>query len=100
MTARGQFEITVKFSGIPMSKVDSRQTTRVEVFCEGFVVLASVKTKTFQRFLEKTMEYDYWEGVMHGKLVQIKGHQLFLAQAGIQCHERQQVMHAPSTSIV
>ena len=89
MSARGQIEISVKFRGIPMAKADSRGGTRIEVFCEGYVVLADVKTKTFKRFVDRTMEYDYWEGVVSGKLLRIQGHQLILTHAGIQCYERQ-----------
>lgn len=88
MSAKGQIDITVKFHGIPIAIADSRIGTRIEVFCEGYTVLADVKAKTFKRFVDKTMEYDHWEGVVSGKLHHIQGHQLILTHAGIQCYER------------
>lgn len=90
MTAKGQIDITVKFSGIPIALADSRGGTRIEVFCGGWIVLADVKTKTFKRFLDKTLDFDVWEGVISGKLGRIQGHQLILTQAGIQCYEKKQ----------
>ncbi|MDB9529379.1 hypothetical protein PN498_25535 [Oscillatoria sp. CS-180] len=88
MPAKGEIEISIKFKGIPLVKSDSRGGTRLEVYSDGYVVLADVKTRTYKRFVGKTMEYDYWEGIIHGKLKYIQGHQLILDHAGIQCYER------------
>jgi hypothetical protein len=88
MPAKGRIDITTKFHGIPVAGADSRGVTKIEVFCEGYVVLADVKTKTYKRFLERTQEYVNWEGSLSGTLHHIQGHQLVLTQAGLQCYEK------------
>jgi hypothetical protein len=88
MPAKGEIDITVKFSGIPIATTASGGVTKIEMYCSGYVVLAEVKTKTYKRFIEKTMEYDYWEGLVSGKLHHIQGHQLILTHAGIHCREK------------
>ena len=87
MPARGEIDITVKFSGVPIATAAPRGMTKIELYCGGYVVLAAIKTKTFRRFLEKAMEYDYWEGLISGKLYHIQGHQLILTHAGLHCRE-------------
>lgn len=89
MAAKGQIEIRVKFTGVPLAAHDSRGFTKLEVFCDGYVVLANVKTKTYQRFLSSMRDYvDGWEGAISGKLHHIQGHQLVLSNAGLQCYEK------------
>ncbi|NMF84461.1 hypothetical protein [Nodosilinea sp. P-1105] len=88
MPAKGEIDITVKFSGIPIATAAPRGVTKIEMFCSGYTVLADIKTKTFKRFIEMTMKYDVWEGVVSGKLHHIQGHQLILTHAGLHCRER------------
>lgn len=88
MPAKGQIEIRVKFGGIPLAAHNARGITKVEVFCEGYVVIADLKTKTFNRFLETAKELGSWEGALVGKLHHIQGHQLVLSNAGLQCYEK------------
>lgn len=88
MAAKGQVEIKVKFSGVPIAAPGPRGFTKLEVFCEGYVVIANIKTKTFQRFLEKAREFGYWEGALSGQLRHIQGHQIVLTNAGLQCCEK------------
>ena len=88
MPAKGDIDITVKFNGIPLATAAPGGVTKIEVYCNGYIVFATIKTKTFKRFLEKTMEYDYWEGIVGGKLRHIQGHQLILTHAGLHCRER------------
>ncbi|MBE9138036.1 hypothetical protein IQ254_12690 [Nodosilinea sp. LEGE 07088] len=88
MPARGEIDITVKFDGVPIATAGSGGITKIEIYCSGYVVLADIKTKTFKRFLEKAMEYDYWEGVVSDRLHHIQGHQLILTHAGIHCREK------------
>lgn len=71
-----------------MAKHNPKGTSQIQVICEGYTVLADVKTKTFNRFVDKAVEYDYWEGVINGKLLRIQGPQLILSHAGIQCYEK------------
>ncbi|MBW4458707.1 MAG: hypothetical protein KME47_00410 [Nodosilinea sp. WJT8-NPBG4] len=88
MPAKGEIDITVKFSGIPIATAAPGGVTKIEMYCNGYIVLADIKTKTFKRFIEKTMEYDYWEGIVSGKLYHIQGHQLMLTHAGLHCREK------------
>jgi hypothetical protein len=88
MPAKGEIDITVKFSGIPIATAAPGGVTKIEMYCNGYVVLADIKTRTFKRFIEKAIEYDYWEGIVNGKLHHIQGHQLILTHAGIHCRER------------
>lgn len=88
MPAKGVIDITVSFSGVPIATAAPGGITKIEVYCDGYTVLADIKTRTFKRFLEKAMEYDYWEGVVSGKLRHIQGHQFILTHAGLHCRER------------
>jgi hypothetical protein len=88
MSAKGRIEIRVKFDGIPMATHNSRGSSQIEVFCEGYTVLAEVKTKTLNRFLDATRELYPWEGLLSGELRHIQGHQLMLINAGLQCVEK------------
>jgi hypothetical protein len=88
MPAKGAIDIKVSFSGIPIATAAPGGITKIEVYCNGYLVLADIKTRTFKRFIEKAMEYDYWEGVVSGKLRHIQGHQLILTHAGLHCRER------------
>ncbi|NJL44719.1 MAG: hypothetical protein HC922_01140 [Leptolyngbyaceae cyanobacterium SM2_3_12] len=88
MPAKGEIDVQVKFSGIPLATAASGGMTKVEMYCNGYVVLADIKTKTFKRFLERARELDDWEGIVSGKLHHIQGHQLILARAGLHCREK------------
>lgn len=88
MPAKGQIEIRVKFGGIPLAAHNSRGVSKVEIFCDGYVVIAEVKTKTFNRFLETARELGRWEGALSGKLHHIQGHQIVVSNAGLQCYEK------------
>ena len=90
MAAKGQIEITVKFDRIPLADRDHKGYRRIEIFCEGYVVLADIKTKTYKRFLERTREFIDWQAALTGKLHHIQGHQLILSNAGLQCYEKKQ----------
>jgi hypothetical protein len=88
MPAKGRIELKIKFNGIPMTSSDARGFTKIEVICDAYTVSASIKTKTFERFLVNARMFDEWEGALSGTLHHIQGHQLILSGAGIQCYEK------------
>lgn len=90
MAAKGQIEIRIKFSGIPLADPETRGYNQIEIKSEGYVVLAKVKAKTYERFLATARKLKDWEGLLSGKLLHIQGHQLFVANAGLQCYAKKE----------
>jgi hypothetical protein len=88
MPAKGQIDIRVKFQGIPLANHDSRGSSKIEVTCDSYVVIATVKTKTYHRFVLSARSFHDWEGLLSGKLHHIQGHQLMLVNGGLQCYEK------------
>jgi hypothetical protein len=89
MPAKGRIDIRVKFNGVPLADPGSKGFTKIEVFCDGYVVIAEVRTKTFQRFLETARDMGGdWEGAVSGEFQRLQGHQLILTNAGLQCYPK------------
>ncbi|MBD0268044.1 hypothetical protein [Pseudanabaena sp. FACHB-2040] len=88
MPAKGRVDVRVKFSGVPLAGPGSKGFTKIEVFCDGYVVIAEIRTKTFQRFLETARDLGDWEGAVSGEFHHFQGHQIVLSNAGLQCYEK------------
>jgi hypothetical protein len=86
--ATGRIELMVKFGGIPKSRPDTTGRTMIEVQCDKQLVYASVKNKSFNKFLRSADEFENWAGALSGKLGKVGGGRIELLEAGVQCFEK------------
>lgn len=86
--ATGRIELMVKFNGLPKSRPDTTGRTMIEVQCDKQLVYASVKNKSFNKFLRSADEFEIWAGALSGKLGKVGGGRIELLEAGVQCFEK------------
>ncbi|NEQ34711.1 MAG: hypothetical protein F6K04_27770, partial [Leptolyngbya sp. SIO4C5] len=88
MVAKGRAEVSIKFTGIPMTRQLPSGRQQVEVFCEGYNFVAEIKSKTWQKFLQSAKDFPAWAGGLSGKLGEQKGATIYLEEAGLQIYEK------------
>ncbi|MFE4106982.1 hypothetical protein [Almyronema epifaneia] len=88
MVAKGRAEVSIKFTGIPMTRQLANSRQQIEVFCEGYTFVAAIKNKTWQKFLQSAKEFPAWAGGLSGKLGEQHGATIYLEEAGLQIYEK------------
>ncbi|NJM85586.1 MAG: hypothetical protein HC839_05675 [Leptolyngbyaceae cyanobacterium RM2_2_21] len=88
MVAKGRAEVSIKFTGIPMTRQMPNSRQRIEIFCEGYTFVAEVKNKSWTKILQSAREFPAWAGGLSGKLGEQHGATIYLEEAGLQIYEK------------
>jgi hypothetical protein len=81
-------EVIVKFHQVPPAREDKDGVT-IELDCDGWVVAATLKAKSWRKALAAMAQYPQWVAAVSGRLGRRTPQGFALDEAGIQVFEKQ-----------